>query len=81
MDSITGPIYDATNDIDFKYECTRDWMGFKLGGLVKRCEEGMVIVVGASLVSPVLSTRGLSRGHRRLCHPSLTSCNPSFPHV
>lgn len=43
MRTLDGEIIREEAELgDYKRKCTRDWMGFKFGGLVECCEQGVV---------------------------------------
>lgn len=45
MRALDGEIVREETELgDYKRKCTRDWMGFKFGGLVECCEKGVVRV-------------------------------------
>lgn len=43
MHTLDGEIVREEAELgDYKRKCTKDWMGFKFGGLVECCEKGVV---------------------------------------
>ena len=63
MRAIDGEIVREEAELgDYKRKCARDWMGFKFGGLVECCENG---VVRASLFALSFSSQAVKSLDRR----------------
>ncbi|KAI9573083.1 Eisosome component PIL1/LSP1 [Boletus coccyginus] len=75
MHTLDGEIVREEAELgDYKRKCTKDWMGFKFGGLVECCEKGVIVGdIGRQIIQSIpedITQPGLPRayynGHRRV---------------